>query len=193
MRISHLALAALVCMSVAHSAEAGLLGCLKPSGCGEAVASGYCTAPCPACTPKVEKVKVTRTCYKPKRVPVCIPPIKFPWMKCNEFGCPKIRCVNRFEKEEIDCGEKCVIVWELDEELAKGYCKCQTGGCLGHGCSGCASCLTSCTTGPAVSGGVVTGCTTGSCAPVRPPVVLARPATATSTAGLPRAGYIVTP
>ena len=70
-------------------------------------------------------------------------------MKCNEFGRPKIRCVNRFEKEEIDCGEKCVIVWKLDEEIAKNYCGCNSGGCFG----GCKSCM----------GG---GCASGSCGPV---------------------------
>ncbi|MFK7820495.1 MAG: hypothetical protein AB8G99_17375 [Planctomycetaceae bacterium] len=130
----------------ANTAEAGIFGFLKPRSAGVQIAEGCCATPCSACTPKFETVKVTKTCYKPKRVPICVPPIKFPWMKCNEFGRPKIRCVNRFEKEEIDCGEKCVVVWELDEELAKDYCKCNTGGCYKGGCGTCGGigCATGC-------------------------------------------------
>ena len=137
-----------------NTADAGIFGCLKPRCAGVQIAEGCCAAPCPACVPKVEKVKVTTTCYKPKRVPICVPPIKFPWMKCNEFGCPKIRCVNRFEKEEIDCGEKCVVVWELNEDVAKDYCKCNTGGCYksGGGGAGCQPGCGECGQGPGVMG-----------------------------------------
>lgn len=148
-------------VSTTQVADAGLFGFGKPAGCGEAVATGCCTAPCPACSPKTEMVKVTRTCFKPKRVPICVPPIKFPWMKCNEFGTPRIRCVNRFDKEEIDCGEKCVIVWELNEELARGYCKCNTGGCLSRGCSGCSSCAPTTFIGGSCTNGCTDGCTGG--------------------------------
>ncbi len=164
MKILRLVIAVVVTASVAQTAQAGLLGCLKPRGCGQTIAAGCCATPNPACSPKTEMVKVTKTCYKPKQAAVCIPPIKFPWMKCNEFGCPKIRCVNRFEKEEIDCGEKCVIVWKLDEEIAKNYCKCNSGSCFG----GCKSCSGGC--GVAGSCGPV-GCTDGGCATeLQPPV-----------------------
>ena len=89
MKILRLVIAVVVTASVAQTAQAGLLGCLKPRGCGQTIAAGCCATPNPACSPKTEMVKVTKTCYKPKQAAVCIPPIKFPWMKCNEFGCPK--------------------------------------------------------------------------------------------------------
>lgn len=163
MRILRLLIAVVVTASVAQTAQAGLFGCLKPRGCGHTIAAGCCATPNPICTPKTKMEKVTKTCYKPKQEAVCIPPIKFPWMKCNEFGRPKIRCVNRFEKEEIDCGEKCVIVWKLDEEIAKNYCKCNSGGCFG----GCKSCGGGC--GVAGTCGPV-GCTDGGCATEPHPV-----------------------
>lgn len=128
MKLRQLVLTALA-IAVTQPALAGSgFGFLK-SACGE----GYGPAACSACTPEYVKEKYTKSCYKCEKKAICIPPIKFPWMKCNEFGTPEVRCVTRFKKEEIEC-ERWVVKWNLDEDLA-GCGKCGSDGCgCGEGC-----------------------------------------------------------
>ncbi len=127
---------ATVCV-LATTAQAGIRGFLKGVGCGEPVATSCAPASCANCTPEVVKEKYTKTYYKPGTKKICIPPIKFPWMKCNEFGCPEVKCVRTFEKDEIEC-ERCVVKWKLDDP--EGGCAVGGGkfGCAATPATGCA-------------------------------------------------------
>ncbi len=149
-------LVAAFAISLSQSAIAGLnFGWLKGGGCGEPGAESCAPVTCVGCKPEYVKEKYTKSCYKADTKKVCIPAIKFPWMKCGEFGCPKVKCVSVFKKEEIEC-ERYVVKWSLDDPDGK----CCKEGCGKAGCTGGCTTRGGCTNG-------VAPCAMGGCAPVR--------------------------
>ncbi|MGN6548084.1 MAG: hypothetical protein ACTHK7_23820 [Aureliella sp.] len=71
---------------------------------------------CPECTKVCCPEKVTKkekeSCWEVECKEVCIPPVRFPWMKCWPLSCGRIRVVNVLKKEETEV-EKCEVKWKV--------------------------------------------------------------------------------
>lgn len=90
---------------------------------------GDCTSsrPCQPCkvTCKggVEKETISRHCWDVECDYVCIPPVKFPWMKCCELPCPKIRKIHVMKRRDYKI-DICKFHWKLKK----------TWPCCGNAC-----------------------------------------------------------
>ena len=68
---------------------------------------------CPRCHCKVsiEEVKEKKTCFDVTCEPICIPKIHFPWEKCCEPKCARIKFVHVAKKVTYEC-KKCKLKFE---------------------------------------------------------------------------------
>lgn len=73
---------------------------------------------CPECTkiccPEKVTEKQKESCWEVECKEVCIPPVRFPWMKCWPLSCGRVRVVNILKKEETEV-EKCEIKWKVKD------------------------------------------------------------------------------
>tara|TARA_R110002111_G_scaffold67_2_gene634 strand:+ start:63687 stop:64145 length:459 start_codon:yes stop_codon:yes gene_type:complete len=85
-----------------------------------------CSQGCKTCRLHMETLKVKKYCFNIECKDICIPPVRFPWQKCCELKCGKIKTVRVLKKHEYTC-EKCGYKWTV-ENLC-GDCnsgKCET-------------------------------------------------------------------
>jgi len=122
--------------------KTGSLALLLLAICGGTTASAQdaCleTGGCPPCCPPVcEPYKATchpcwehetedDYCWQVEKDYVCIPPVKFPWQKCCELGCPRIRKINTLKIYEFE-RDFCRFKWNL-----KKYYPCCDQDCVPH-------------------------------------------------------------
>lgn len=66
------------------------------------------------CKLELDKSKVKKTCFKVEQVPVCIPPVRFPWQECCPPGTAKTRLVNKLKVHKYEC-PGCSYKWTLQE------------------------------------------------------------------------------
>lgn len=73
---------------------------------------------CPECTKVCCPEKVTKKekeiCWDVECQEVCIPPVRFPWMKCWPLSCGRVRVVKVLKKEETEV-EKCELKWQVKD------------------------------------------------------------------------------
>jgi hypothetical protein len=131
-------------------------------GCSKC-SSGRCPrVQCPSCEKycKVESeiVKEKKYGWDVECKPICIPKVTFPWQKCCEPKCAKMKYVRVLKKEEYEC-EHCQYKFTpvCNEDCQVPYTHCQglshVGGLTGgHACGCGAGC------------GVGMGCRAGRCA-----------------------------
>lgn len=97
-------------LSGLNAAQAGILcghgGC-KPQNCYSSVRY--------VCCPKYETVKIERSCWELKSEAICVPKVRLPWQSCCTPRCARVICVNRLNLRTYECGERCVLVWEVKE------------------------------------------------------------------------------
>ncbi|MFK7777476.1 MAG: hypothetical protein QM501_05070 [Gimesia sp.] len=79
---------------------------------------------CKTCRLHVETLKVKKYCFTIECKDICIPPVRFPWQKCCELKCGKIKTVRVLKKHNYTC-EKCGYKWTVD---------CQCGSCSPVNC-----------------------------------------------------------
>jgi len=79
---------------------------------------------CKTCRLHVETLKVKKHCFHVECKEICIPPVRFPWQKCCELKCGKIKTVRVLKKNEYTC-EKCGYKWTVE---------CQCGSCSSGNC-----------------------------------------------------------
>jgi len=74
-----------------------------------------CAAPCiplpKTCCVTMEMQKVTKSCWEIEHREVCIPAIRFPWSKCCEPRCGRVRTVHVLKKKEWECQQP-KYVWK---------------------------------------------------------------------------------
>lgn len=96
---------------------------LRQSGCSSCQ-SGCSPVACPSCDEEIcrlelDKSEVTKTCFQVEQVPVCIPPVRFPWQKCCPPGTSKTRLVTKLKVKKYKC-PNCAYKWKVEEPtLAK--------------------------------------------------------------------------
>ncbi len=86
--------------------------------------SNYCSHGCKTCRLYVETLKVKKHCFNIECKDICIPPVRFPWQKCCELKCGKIKTVRVLKKHEYTC-EKCGYKWDVENLCGA----CSTGNC----------------------------------------------------------------
>lgn len=103
-------------------ANPGAPCCNKENGaCGN---SNYCSQGCKSCRLYVETLKVKKHCYNIECKEICIPPVRFPWQKCCELKCGKIKTVRVLKKHNYTC-DKCGYKWVVE---------CNCGSCTSGNC-----------------------------------------------------------
>jgi len=107
-----LAITAMVAGGQQRIAESGEPRCEQAK---EACNSNCCSHGCKTCRLHVETLKVKKH---------CIPPVRFPWQKCCELKCGKIKTVRVLKKHEYTC-EKCGYKWDIENLCGA----CPTGNC----------------------------------------------------------------
>ncbi len=97
--------------------RAGCTGC-KLNGSRSCKLFSCCPkkSECPGdtCTLELDKSKVSKTRFVTEQVPVCVPPIRLPWMKGCPPGKSKTRLVTKLKKEKYKA-ESCGYKWTLDK------------------------------------------------------------------------------
>ncbi len=65
---------------------------------------GGCCCLCgrPSCGVEVKEGKIKRHFWNVERKPICIPAVRFPWQKCGELHCGRVRAVRVMAIEEYD-------------------------------------------------------------------------------------------
>ncbi|HAH44944.1 hypothetical protein [Gimesia sp.] len=107
------------------SAESGTPTCDKANGaCGSCNSCNSCSHGCKSCRLHVETLKVKKHCFNIECKEVCIPPVRFPWQKCCELKCGKIKTVRVLKKHEYTC-EKCGYKWDIENLCGA----CPAGNC----------------------------------------------------------------
>ncbi len=101
MRIALALLAAALAISPATEAVAGNTPTARCHVCGQKV-----------CYPETKVEKETRHCWEVERKEICIPAIRFPWMKCGPLHCGRVRTVNVLVAKDYE-SEKCVYEWKI--------------------------------------------------------------------------------
>ena len=101
----------------------GCLACLRSrrgsrKACQSCETDCGCTQ-CPKCEGDICKLeldnsKVKKTCFKVEQKPVCIPPIRFPWMKCCPPGTSKTRLVSKLSTHSYEC-PNCAYKWSVQK------------------------------------------------------------------------------
>lgn len=86
--------------------------------------SNYCSQGCKSCRLYVETLKVKKHCYNIECKEICIPPVRFPWQKCCELKCGKIKTVRVLKKHDYTC-DKCGYKWVVE---------CNCGACTSGNC-----------------------------------------------------------
>lgn len=81
------------------------------------VADNFPTACChvcgqKVCYPEAKVEKETRHCWEVECKEICIPAIRFPWMKCGPLHCGRVRAVKGLVAKDYEC-EKCVYEWKI--------------------------------------------------------------------------------
>lgn len=94
-------------LNAADSPCLGEDGCVK--GCCDSNNCEPCNVTCKFC---IEKETKSRHCWKVECDYVCIPPVKFPWTKCCDLPCPKIRQINVLKKHKYKI-DVCKFHWKL--------------------------------------------------------------------------------
>lgn len=79
---------------------------------------------CKSCRLHVETLKVKKSCFYVECKEICIPPVRFPWQKCCELKCGKVKTVRVLKKHDYTC-EKCGYKWTVDDLCGA----CTTGKC----------------------------------------------------------------
>lgn len=88
--------------------------CAHPPNARQPCDTGSCGSKLLTCRPTHEEEDVEKSCYDVECRHICIPPIRFPWEKCCEPKCAKIKAVHVLTKRTWDC-KKCVTNWNVDE------------------------------------------------------------------------------
>jgi hypothetical protein len=74
-----------------------------------------CHVQCPSCRSycelKIEPGKEKKSCWEVECKPICIPQITFPWQKCSEPKCAKVKYIHVLKKHEYEC-DVCKHKWE---------------------------------------------------------------------------------
>jgi len=70
--------------------------------------------PCQYCELKTKKVEVEKSGFKIEQKEVCVPAVRYPWMKCNPPKRSRVRTVNVLKKHKSK-GEKCEYKWSVHE------------------------------------------------------------------------------
>lgn len=74
---------------------------------------------CPSCADEICKLeldqsKVKKTCFKVEQKPICVPPVRFPWMKSCPPGTSKTKLVKVLSTHSFEC-PNCAYKWKLQE------------------------------------------------------------------------------
>ncbi|MBL4885666.1 MAG: hypothetical protein JKY95_14190 [Planctomycetaceae bacterium] len=95
-----------------------------PSDCTDGncctTSSSPCKVTCKLCK---ERVQESKYCWKVECDHVCIPPVKFPWTKCCELRCPKIRKIHVLKKHDYKINV-CKYHWKLKKFWPRIHDKC---------------------------------------------------------------------
>lgn len=111
--------------STQSSAETGTPCCDKANGaCGSCNSCNSCSHGCKTCRLYVETLKQKKHCYFFECKDICIPPVRFPWQKCCELKCGKIKTVRVLKKHNYTC-EKCGYKWTVEDLCGS----CNSGAC----------------------------------------------------------------
>lgn len=77
----------------------------------------YCPPRCPNCKAyckfEWENAKESKSCWCIERKAICIPKITFPWQKCTEPKCARVRWVNILKEMEYEC-PRCKCKWTVE-------------------------------------------------------------------------------
>ncbi len=90
----------------------------RPASANHSDCIGNCPpySSCPqckvTCKGSVEKDTITRHYWDVECDYVCIPPVKFPWTKCCELPCPKIRKIHVMKRRDYKI-DICKFHWKL--------------------------------------------------------------------------------
>ena len=87
--------------------------------------TNYCSQGCKTCRMHVETLKVKKHCYYIECKDICIPPVRFPWQKCCDLKCGKIKTVRVLKKHNYTC-EKCGYKWTVECNCDS----CSSGNCV---------------------------------------------------------------
>lgn len=89
-----------------------------------------CPPQCPNCKAycKFEMVdgKEEKSCWCVERKAICIPRITFPWQKCCEPKCGRVKWVKVLKEMTYEC-DRCQCKWTVVEEPCPACCD-ETGG-----------------------------------------------------------------
>jgi hypothetical protein len=67
---------------------------------------------CAYCQPVPTTLKETKHCWEVECKQICIPAARWPWEKCCEPRCGKVKTVKVLKKVNYEC-EKCGYKWEI--------------------------------------------------------------------------------
>lgn len=114
--------------SAQSSAASGAPCCDKTNGACSNCPGGNncnrCSQGCKTCRLYVETLKVKKHCYFFECKDVCIPPVRFPWQKCCDLKCGKVKTVRVLKKHEWKC-DKCGYKWTVEDLCGS----CNSGDC----------------------------------------------------------------
>ncbi len=101
----------------------GCLACLRSRlgsrrACQSCESDSGCTQ-CPKCEGdfcklELDNSNIQKTCFKVEQKPVCIPPVRMPWMKCCPPGKSKTRLVSKLSTHTYEC-PNCSYKWTLQK------------------------------------------------------------------------------
>jgi hypothetical protein len=67
---------------------------------------------CAICRPVETMLKEKKHCWEVECKQICVPAARWPWEKCCEPRCGKVKTVKVLKKVEFEC-EKCGYKWEI--------------------------------------------------------------------------------
>lgn len=103
-------LGGLICLLLASSAAVASEPCA--SGCAKLYCPPVCGPESATCHPEYKEETIKESCWQVERDFVCIPPVRFPWMCCDDLPCPRIRQVNKLKAHKYERTE-CRFGWSL--------------------------------------------------------------------------------
>ncbi|TWT62566.1 hypothetical protein [Rubinisphaera italica] len=108
-----------------QAGEPCLDACIENGKCGPPCCPQPCDPYKATCNGCWEQDKEEHYCWQVEKDFVCIPPVRFPWQKCCDLGCPRIRKVSKLKIYKYDC-DVCKFKWNLK----KFYPCCDQEGCI---------------------------------------------------------------
>lgn len=69
---------------------------------------------CRQCCPKVGTETEKKKCWEVERKEICIPPVRFPWTRCGQLGCGRVRAISVLVRKEAGTVERCKYEWKVE-------------------------------------------------------------------------------